>query len=156
LSALTSPTATRVYNTISTGFQASNTAGRGIRVICQKQGADYIGKTAKAVASDQNLSTPGITKGVVHSFSISSSGVVSSDLGTLVSSCTSTSPYTCTFNSNKFSSAPNCICTNKTGNGKGCNVTSTSTTNAVLASFNTSSGASESQPLGVICHGVAP
>jgi hypothetical protein len=34
-------------------------------IICQKQGADYIGKTAKAVASDQNVRTPGQTN-VVH------------------------------------------------------------------------------------------
>lgn len=31
-------------------------------IICQKQGVDYIGKTAKAVASDQNIATPGVTK----------------------------------------------------------------------------------------------
>jgi hypothetical protein len=31
-------------------------------IICQKQGVDYVGKTAKAVASDQNLATPGRLK----------------------------------------------------------------------------------------------
>jgi hypothetical protein len=31
-------------------------------IICQKQGADYVGKTAKAVASDQNVATPGRLK----------------------------------------------------------------------------------------------
>lgn len=42
-------------------------------VICQKQGADYIGKTAKAVASDQNLRSPGVTNGIVLSASVGSS-----------------------------------------------------------------------------------
>lgn len=58
-SSATSPTATRVYGSSTTDFNASNTAGRGIRVICQKQGVDYIGKTAKAVASDQNVRSIG-------------------------------------------------------------------------------------------------
>jgi len=142
------------YQTTS-GAGGSNTP-YAVEVICQKQGADYIGKTAKAVASDQNLRTPGTTNGVIHSFSMSSAGVVSSDFGSLVSSCNATAPYTCTFNASKFSSAPNCTCTNKTGNVKGCNVTSTSTTNLVMASFNTATGASENQPLGVVCHGVEP
>lgn len=31
-------------------------------LVCQKQGADYTGKTAKSVASDQSVATPGITK----------------------------------------------------------------------------------------------
>ena len=31
-------------------------------LFCQKQGADYVGKTAVAVASDQNIATPGVTK----------------------------------------------------------------------------------------------
>lgn len=74
LSALTSPAATRVYNTTNTGFQASNTAGRGIRVICQKQGVDYVGKTAKAVASDQNVRTPGQTNVVHFAVSYGTSG----------------------------------------------------------------------------------
>jgi hypothetical protein len=34
------------------------------RIICQKSGADYIGKTAKAVASDQNVRVTGVTKAV--------------------------------------------------------------------------------------------
>lgn len=57
----TSPNATRVFASSSTQFQASNLIGRGIRVICQKQGADYIGKTAMAVASDQNVRSIGST-----------------------------------------------------------------------------------------------
>jgi hypothetical protein len=43
----------------------STTAANGavsFTIICQKQGADYIGKTGKAVASDQNIATPGVTK----------------------------------------------------------------------------------------------
>lgn len=41
---------------------ANATANLPISVVCQKQGSDYIGKTAKAVASDQNIATPGMTK----------------------------------------------------------------------------------------------
>jgi hypothetical protein len=107
LSALTSPTATRVYNTTSTGFQASNTAGRGIRVICQKQGVDYIGKLAKAVASDQNVRTPGETKVVNFSLSYgttnlstpcSTSPCLINQVGSVVSSVTRTSTGSYTVN----------------------------------------------------------
>jgi hypothetical protein len=54
------------YQTTS-GAGGSNTP-YAVEVICQKQGADYIGKTAKAVASDQNLRTLGVTKQVLTRF----------------------------------------------------------------------------------------
>jgi hypothetical protein len=59
------------YGTVNTGNGVNNVAA--VNIICQKQGADYIGKTAKAVASDQNLRTPGLTNGIVLSASVGSS-----------------------------------------------------------------------------------
>jgi hypothetical protein len=50
------------YFTLSTTGTGAFAANNGVRIICQKQGVDYIGKTAKAVASDQSIATPGITK----------------------------------------------------------------------------------------------
>jgi hypothetical protein len=50
---------------------------QGFDIICQKQGADYIGKTAMAVASDQNLRTPGLTNGIVLSATIGSTSSTS-------------------------------------------------------------------------------
>jgi hypothetical protein len=65
ITASSSPSSSTAVST-RTGFQS---AGGNYsknpydhRIICQKQGADYIGKTAKAVASDQNIATPGVTK----------------------------------------------------------------------------------------------
>jgi hypothetical protein len=46
-----------VFNTLS---QVAVT-DTGFWIICQKQGADYIGKTAMAVASDQNVRSIGST-----------------------------------------------------------------------------------------------
>ena len=51
-------------------FTSAGSASSGsFSITCQKQGVDYIGKTAKAVASDQNLRTVGIINGEVFSFS---------------------------------------------------------------------------------------
>ena len=95
----TSPNATRVFASSSTQFQASNLIGRGIRVICQKQGADYIGKTAMAVASDQNVRTPGVTNVGVHAFQISSAcGLTKSSLSGATTTGTATATSNCTIN----------------------------------------------------------
>jgi hypothetical protein len=95
----TSPNATRVFTSSSTQFQASNLIGRGIRVICQKQGADYIGKTAMAVASDQNVRTPGVTNVGVHAFQISSAcGLTKSSLSGATTTGTATATSNCTIN----------------------------------------------------------
>ena len=79
-------------------------------IICQKQGVDYVGKTAKAVASDQNMATPGVLKAVFYSAFTSGAGVISNEKGDFLNTCSCTAgTFTCSFNSNKFSSAPNCL-----------------------------------------------
>jgi hypothetical protein len=60
-------------------------------IICQKQGVDYIGKTAKAVASDQNTRTPSVTNSVIYSAKISTAGAVTNLVGNLFSSSCSLS-----------------------------------------------------------------
>ena len=47
------------YAILNSNTTANQAAGH--KIICQKQGADYIGKTAKAVASDQNVRSVGST-----------------------------------------------------------------------------------------------
>ena len=72
-------------------FHTSNNGAAGnfgIVVSCQKQGADYIGKTAKAVASDQNIATPGVTKVRSCMFSWGGSGSISSPTNCTSSPCT--------------------------------------------------------------------
>ena len=111
-----------------TGFTAVtyNTLGSQVAndrlVVCQKQGVDYIGKTAKAVASDQNLRTPGITNSKVCSFYVSggsftrSSACSSSpcsivkNYGSCASSVTwsATANYTINWNSSYWSDSPIC------------------------------------------------
>jgi hypothetical protein len=70
-------------------------------VICQKAGIDYIGKTAKAVASDQNLRTPGLVNGGIFSASFGGTSyrnnctaspcTVSTNHGSIVTTTTRTS-----------------------------------------------------------------
>jgi hypothetical protein len=87
----------------SVSFVTTNTLGSGVQapfnIICQKQGADYIGKTAMAVASDQNVRTPGVTNVGVHAFQISSAcGLTKSSLSGATTTGTATATSNCTIN----------------------------------------------------------
>jgi hypothetical protein len=67
LSLLSSTSATSVTPIFISRTDAGSTnVATNFRIICQKQGVDYIGKTAKAVASDQNMRIPGATKAVQY------------------------------------------------------------------------------------------
>lgn len=146
-----------VYNT--TAGTTGNPTSYASEIICQKQGADYIGKTAKAVASDQNLRTPGITKAVFYSTKVSSTGVVSNEQGDFISTCTNptTGNFTCSFNSQVFASTPNCQANMNA---------SISTASQSASAFNESTssvsilvlsgGAVSNQAFNLSCHGVSP
>ena len=88
----------------STGFgvvckQGSSLIDREHKVICQKQGVDYVGKTAKAVASDQSLRTPGATNVVQYSgfFSSAVNSTTACTTGTCAMSGGLTGSATATF-----------------------------------------------------------
>lgn len=100
-----------------------------VNLICQKQGADYVGKTAKAVASDQNVATPGKTNSTLCSAKISSTGVISDQKGGCFASCTNATTPVCTFTSNYWVSGqvPNCWVISTNG-GLTSDVTVTSST----------------------------
>lgn len=61
-STATAVTAVTANNATSTRY--------AFTLVCQKQGADYLGKTAKAVASDQNVRTPGVVNSGLFSTSL--------------------------------------------------------------------------------------
>jgi hypothetical protein len=92
-----------VYISSSTANFPSN-----FSILCQKQGADYIGKTAKAVASDQNVSSPGTIKATFCSADISATGVISNQDGGCFASCTNATTPVCTFTSNFWVGTPKC------------------------------------------------
>jgi hypothetical protein len=131
-------------------------------IICQKQGVDYIGKTAKAVASDQNLRTPGVTKGVVYSAFIGAAGTIVSELGDFISgSCTvaSTNVYTCNFNAGIFASDPFCQLTVMGASGAARNgyiVTNPTTSSITYLTYNTSGATPTALNAFLTCHGVSP
>lgn len=132
---------------------------QAFQIICQKQGADYIGKTAKAVAGDQNVRTPGIIKAVHYSSKISSAGVVSAELGEFITGdCTVTSIgiYTCTVPSNTFLTTPNCTsAANDDGRVVNYNYSSSTPTSLVFRSLNFSN-ALTGVSFAIQCHGVSP
>lgn len=93
-------------------------------LFCKKTGADHIGKTAKAVASDQSISTPGTLKMRHCSWVSSDTGVISNSYGDCnpsVSYSGGTADYT--FPAGKWAQAPNCFC-NTGDNQGGCSESS--------------------------------
>lgn len=105
-----------VHNITTSAFQTRARNGVNadtatpIVVKASKTGADYIGKTAKAVASDQNLATPGSVKSTLCSAKISSTGVISDQKGGCFASCTNATTPVCTFTTNYWvaGQVPNC------------------------------------------------
>jgi hypothetical protein len=127
-------------------------AARPFSLVCQKQGVDYIGKTAKAVASDQNVRTPGVTNAVLMSAKVDGSAVVTNQKGNFISSCTGTTTRTCTF-STSFLSEPNCL-VNCNLNAAGCISARITTQSSSSVSFETySTSAVTANPVILSCHG---
>lgn len=170
------PSQSSVTSSLTTvSYELRNGAGVLVNgaagVACQKQGVDYIGKTAKAVASDQNLVSTGVTKGAICSFGLGGASYRSSCNSspcnvynpygcnpTITRSATGT--YTVTFPANTWSGADyNCtygITTYSTGTfppGIYETINKTSTTLSIQAI--NASGASDSA-LSIMCHGTKP
>ena len=93
---------------LTTSAAGGSATSYAVEVICQKQGVDYVGKTAKAVANDQSLRTPGLTNAVLCSAQVSSTGVLSQQYGGCFSSCTIATTPVCTFTTNYWAQQPNC------------------------------------------------
>lgn len=150
----TVPAATRVYSTLTTGFVASlGAAGRSLNIICQKSGADYIGKTAMAVASDHNLRTPGLTGGSVLFASFAapatSACVVSNEPSEWVTgNATSAGAGQCSVPMTGWLSTPFCWANHPVslGNANYCVANATSSTALVVQ------GVSGSTPTNIACN----
>lgn len=106
LSSTTTSSVTPIF--ISRTDAGSTNVATPFRIICQKAGIDYTSKTAKAVASDQNVSSPGTLKATLCSADISATGVISNQDGGCFSSCTNATTPVCTFTSNFWVTTPKC------------------------------------------------
>lgn len=126
-------------------------ANRAFTITCQKARADYIGKTAKAVASDQNLRTPGLTNAVICSAQISSTGAISNQKGGCFESCTNATTPVCTFTNNYWASTPNCW-SKTTSSALDAVVTVTGTT-SMSGALSTTTGSAASGSRAYFCHG---
>ena len=127
-------------------------------IICQKQGVDYIGKTAKAVASDQNLRSAGLTRAVINSCEWTSAGAFNNstmcNAGFSAISKPTTGRYQLTFRNTQ---ANNPVCTTSNlnvGADRMCNISSVSTSAVTLQCENSSAGTDLDLAGFVICHGV--
>lgn len=154
-----STTFAQVQQFSSTG---SNATG-DFMISCSKQGLDYIGKTAKAVASDQNLRTPGVTNGVEYRARVALSGSIIRQEGSWISSVTNNSTGNATLNipSGIFAEYPYCQCTPETSEGDAgfytCNqVLDTLSTTAVKFRGKNNSNAPFNVQAIISCKGRAP
>jgi len=147
---------------IDTFTSAGVAADCRFRVMLQKSAADYVGKTARAVSSDQNLRTPGVTKGVVYSAFISSTGTILSEIGDFINgSCSvvSTNVFTCNFNASAFASDPVCQVTVMGASGASRSVyivTSPTTSSITYLTYNTSGPTAIALNVQLTCHGISP
>ena len=168
---VTGVAATRIPIIASSGsstvvFELANTGGAStagnMSVYCQKQGVDYVGKTARAVASDQNWRTPGVTNSVVYSASISSTGSISSEFGDFINgNCvvTSTNVFTCSFNSGVFASSPVCQVSaiGVSGSSRSIYIAGVpSSTSVTYLTYNTSGPTAVALNAQLTCHGISP
>lgn len=158
-----SATSARVNSITSSGFSVDTYSGStailsGFRIICQKQGVDYIGKTAKAVASDQNVATPGVTKAVMYSSTIANNGTVSKEIGDMINgNCTNADPMVCTLNSVFTGSSYNCTASSVSVANGFCNVTSYGSSSFSIRCFDHANGIQTTvASKTILCHGVAP
>jgi len=120
-------------------------------IVCQKQGVDYVGKTARAVSSDQNMSSPGQIKSTMCSAQISSTGVITQQMGGCFASCTNATTPVCTFTSSYWADTPNCWGQSTTSAiTQGTTVTGTTSMQSVIVN---TSGTSLSGSRIYICHG---
>ena len=134
------------------------------RLICQKQGVDYVGKTAKAVASDQNVRTPGVTNAVIQSCHVSDSVIsnacagtctIHKNFGNICSSATKTGTGAYTLNTTTDISNLNCKAVSKRS-GSGCE-TATLTGTSVSVQCRDYGVPTATDAIFLFeCHGVAP
>lgn len=105
------------------------------------------------------VKTPGVTKAVVYSATISTAGVVSREFGDFISgNCTNADPSVCTLNSNVFSTdSYNCTVTNGNVANAFCNTTATTASSISLRCFDHANGIQTgNSEKRIICHGLAP
>lgn len=133
-----------------------------VMIVCQKIGSDFIGKTAKAVASDQNLRMPGAIKVAVYQAEVSSTDVVSEENADWINgNCTNatTGDASCTVNAGIFAIAPKCWMSEPaTGAGNdpvACKLSATPTTTSV-AILCKQAAASVNYGFTLFCMGVTP
>lgn len=122
-----------------------------------KQAPDYAGKTARAVSSDANIRTPGVTKVVHYSAVVGTTGTVSNEIGDLFNgNCTNADPSVCTFTT-PFASTPNCRGGVNSSAGSFCNAHGETTTTVNLTcTDNAGTTVTTTTAKDIECHGISP
>ena len=111
ISAAGAAQASRVFSSTNTGITFGNgSASRGVSVKCQKQGADYKERNMITGTFRDVVTSPGSGSPALCSAKISSTGVISDQIGGCFASCTNATTPVCTFTSNYWvsGSVPNC------------------------------------------------
>lgn len=104
---------------------------------------------------ENNVKTPNTVKAILASASVSSSSIVSNEVGDLFNgNCSGTTPAVCTFTSGLFSGTPNCTASPSI-NASRLNIVALSSSSITIQAEN-SAGTAVASAYTVICHGVSP
>jgi hypothetical protein len=136
----------RLYNSPNTNLANPH------KIICQKQGVDYL--NAKARASGQVFATNcGANCENVFSAKVSITGAVSSENLDFINSCSlATSTFTCTFNSGVFTVPPVCSLVTNSGSASAVRINAATTSSQLQATtFTTTTAAATAYAFEVIC-----
>lgn len=137
--------------------QASAVANIPITISCEKQGADFKAKNVITGSFKDVVTSPNAGSVALCSAKISSTGVISDQIGGCFASCTSTSPYTCTYTTSYWSVTPNCVANASDSAGVSVRYEFGSSS-AASGLFRTITGspATVNGAFSVLCHGTRP
>ena len=118
---------------------------------CEKQGADFKAKNVITGTFKDVVTSPNAGKVALCSMKVSDTGVVTEQVGGCVTTCTNASPTVCSFNSNYWSSAPNCFSTQGAiGTGHAASLVDGESTTSVNIRFSVD----VKRAFKLMCHGI--
>jgi hypothetical protein len=154
-------TTSATSSTIVVQTKSANTGAAAwpFNITCQKQGVDFRPKTAVAGTFIDSVVSPGAGKPGLCSAKISSTGVISDQIGGCFASCTSATASVCTYTTNYWAQSPTCTIIagdsgGAQGDTNGAQVFNASATAATFVAINANGSAQVARNKFVICHGI--
>jgi hypothetical protein len=139
------------FNTVASSFTKAVVP---FHIICQKQGADYIGKTAMAVASDQNVRSFA-TNAVLYSANLNFNCAILGQTGAWLTLASGTGSGTgCSYTVNSGRVLSKMVCTTTSATSNNCsNATGLSVSGFGIRNKTCDTNANSDDGVYIMCHG---